>query len=491
MPGSRQSWSDPTLWIGLVGSCLMAWGATNHRFSYAGAWGWGPVDAMGASTTDSSAGWLVAAGVMSVVAAWWLRRPWRERRHRSADLPTLALWALPLVLVPPVMTADPFAYADMGWIVHASAHPDLAGFGDLSGPYASSVDPVWIGTGLPYPPGAAGLAYLGVAVTGFHPFWGVIAQRAVAILSVLLLGVLVPRIATRRGTARSWATWFGLLNPFVLVLLVGGAHNDSVMVALVVVAVGVVSLPTTERLQHRLVASGVVGVAALVKPQALVALLAVAVPSGDPPDSSRRRSGLLASAALRTAAGLVVAGLVVVAGHLLGQRSWTWVQNSLGPSAAPSLSPVLIVSELLQRLAGMSESGSVRVAQWVVLGLVVASVGLLAVAMPHRPVELAAWTALLLPLAAGSLRPWYLTLGIVLLSLTALPRSIGPLLSAVLMGYLVADSAVSALGWSGGPDVALGAAVALAMVVVDRSWTPLLDARRTQQVADPHTTRGP
>ena len=57
---------------------------------------------------------LIVVGVIALTWAWWHVRPvgYREPVHAA---PTLALWSLPLMFVPPVLSPDAVLYADLGW----------------------------------------------------------------------------------------------------------------------------------------------------------------------------------------------------------------------------------------------------------------------------------------------------------------------------------------------------------------------------------------
>lgn len=85
----------PPLAVGLVGSVLVATGASSLRFSLAPSWGWEPVDRLGGSITPSAGEWLLALGLLLMLAAWWSVRPWR---HGTVHRPWLVfvVWVAPL-----------------------------------------------------------------------------------------------------------------------------------------------------------------------------------------------------------------------------------------------------------------------------------------------------------------------------------------------------------------------------------------------------------
>jgi alpha-1,6-mannosyltransferase len=71
-----------------------------------------------------------------------------------------------------------------------------------------------------------------VWVTGTHLVAGVLGMRLVALLSVVALAVVVPRLAPRCKVDPGQALWLGVLNPLLLVHVVAGAHNDGLMIAM-------------------------------------------------------------------------------------------------------------------------------------------------------------------------------------------------------------------------------------------------------------------
>ncbi len=260
--------------LGLVSTTLVALGACAPEFSFRdGTWGWAPVDAVG-DLVGLAAGWCRPIGVTGVLVAWWLLRPLPGRPAAGARV--AVLWSLPLLLAPPVLSADPFAYADIGWMTHVGADLDHDPLASQGGPYVDAVDPFWAGRLVAYPELAVRLAHLGTAATGYDPFWGVLAQRAIAVLALVAAAALLLRLADLLGVDRGWTLWCGVLNPLVLLHLVGGAHNDAPMIAVTVAAL---YLAARWGRAHWwvtwLAAPALVGLAAAIKPQALVALVPI------------------------------------------------------------------------------------------------------------------------------------------------------------------------------------------------------------------------
>jgi hypothetical protein len=128
---------------------------------------------------------------------------------------------------------------------------------------------------------------------------GVWALKAVSALSVLGVALLVARVATARGIPPAPAAALVALNPLVLVDVVGGAHNDALMMlALFGGAALVLSAREASGGMAMVVAAGIKLPAAVAAPFAVVG-------AGD----RRRRARLLVGLAV----GVLVTSVVAVA----------------------------------------------------------------------------------------------------------------------------------------------------------------------------------
>ncbi|MEA2274856.1 MAG: alpha,6-mannosyltransferase, partial [Solirubrobacteraceae bacterium] len=141
---------------------------------------------------------------------------------------------LVFLLAPPIFSADVFGYIDYArlGVVHG-IDPYLRGAA------AAPADPVvpfvgWHDVPSPYGPlftlASYALAPLSVAAA----LW---TLKGVAALASLAGVALVWRIAARRGHAPLPAAMFVGLNPLLVVYGVGGAHNDMVLVVIMLAAV--------------------------------------------------------------------------------------------------------------------------------------------------------------------------------------------------------------------------------------------------------------
>jgi alpha-1,6-mannosyltransferase len=459
------------LLAGTIGSALLALGGVGV--------GAVPVfrdpvaDAFGLSWlhTSYSGRWialaLVIAGVVLLTGAWWrIGRRLSELGPRTL-LRVAGLWSLPLLVAPPLFSRDVYAYAGQANLVVNGRDPYDVGPGALLGPLVLGVDPVWLATPSPYGPLFLGLAGAVVELTGERLVLAVLGLRLLAVLGLLLVAWGLPRLAVAHGVPAERALWLGLANPLVLLHGVGGAHNDALMVGLLVAGLAVaqtVRLPSwvTRHLAVRMaLAAALITLAALVKVPAVAALafLPLTVHAGW---RERARAALVV---LVSAAGTAV---VVTAVSGLG---WGWL-TALGAGRArlSLFSPVtglgVAVGEGLTALGVVDDPGPVLD---VVLGLGVLAGVAVACVLLLRATELGALRALGLTLVVvvvlgPVVQPWYLLWGVVLLAAVAGERSLlalGALSAALCFAVLPSGKSVVRPPLYGLPIIAAAGLAAL------------------------------
>lgn len=429
------------LFLGTAGSALVAWGSCHPEFSH-GPDGWPSPLVNGIGRTAAwPLDWIVIVlGVALLAWSWWQLRPAPAQPERTGHpsrpsdrvppttsarlLAALILWSLPLVLVPPVLSADAVLYADLGWTLGQHENPYLVGLAATGGPYAAQVDPLWAGRGVAYPPLALLVDRAVVALSGAHPYLGIVAMRLPALVSIAALWWLVSRLAVRFGMDRTHALWLGVVNPLVVLHFVGGAHNDAAMVALALAGLWVAT--TRPHWVFSLVAGpAVIGLAMAAKQQAGLAVVAAA---GLPVAAELGRLPLVRRLWLlgrRTAVAAAVAvavfvGVTVASGLGFGWVDWLSVMGDTGTPAPFSIIGKL--GSLAIRATGADPSGFLAI---VALASAVTLVGTLAwvlVRFADRPLHAVAWGSLAVSVLGQSMHPWYLPWSLALFALLALTR---------------------------------------------------------------------
>jgi alpha-1,6-mannosyltransferase len=326
---------------------------------------------------------LVVAGVLLLAAAWW--------RLRDGGLRAVLLWGAPLLLAPPMFSRDVYAYVGQAALVVEGIDPYTNGPATLSGPLVDGIDEVWRETPSPYGPLWLALAGLVVRVTGESLLPALIGMRLLALLGLVLVGWALLRLAGPR------ALWLGLANPLVLLHLVAGAHNEALMVGLLLAGFAVTSLP---------LAAVLVTAGALVKLPAVAALgfLVLAAPR-------RLRAAAVVGVAVAATAAAVTA---------LSGLGWGWLGTLDAGRARLSLFSVTTG-------LGVLLPGGDAVLDLVLLLGMVAGAGIAAWLLWRTPslgpVRAAGCALLAVALLLPVVQPWYVLWGVLPLAAVAGARS--------------------------------------------------------------------
>ncbi|MFC7710154.1 polyprenol phosphomannose-dependent alpha 1,6 mannosyltransferase MptB [Micromonospora lupini] len=252
-------------WTGLVGSALLAVAAF-----LGGALPGSPLRATPVSIWQGPNGPLVLAawlvGTALLAYAWWSLRD-NVPSTRWA-LVTVGLWLLPVLVAPPLASRDVYAYACQGASYAAGINPYEQGVSALPCPWLDTISYIWRDTPAPYGPLFVVLSGAVVKATGSLT-GAIVAFRLIAVAGVALTAVSLPVLARRAGVPAGRAVWLTLACPLVAVHLVGGAHNDALMVGLLVAGLAVIA-SRPGRPGPLLAGGALLGLAAAIKVTALV-----------------------------------------------------------------------------------------------------------------------------------------------------------------------------------------------------------------------------
>src|SRR6202453_3004736 len=236
----------------------------------------------------------------------------------------LALWILPLLVVAPLFSKDVFSYAAQGEMMRRHINPYHYGPITLgSGPYVTGVDPLWANTPAPYGPLFLMLAGWSASLTFHHALWTIVLLRFQSVAGIALIAYCIPKLARSFGRDPGPAFVLAVLNPLTLLALVGGAHNDAIMVGLLLAGV------TAARSFHPVWGVALCALAASIKIPAAIGIVYIAWDWAGPFADWRRRAGMLGRAGLGTGAGMGAACLVTGLG-------WGWIANLGTPGTVRS-----------------------------------------------------------------------------------------------------------------------------------------------------------
>jgi len=314
-----------------------------------------------------------------------------------------------------------------------------------------------------YPPLSLEMFHGLVILAGNNPYFSALAMRIPALVGVAMIAYYLPRIAQRMGADVQLTAWFTAVNPLIIIDLVGGAHNDALMMGLVVLALW---LAFNEKVWP---AAITVGIAACIKQPAILAFYPVAL-IGHPwlslswSDSWR---------ALRRLGGaLLIAVTTFVLISLSTGLGFGWVWAADVPGKVVTLAPFTLVGAGLKYLfvaMGLPVIGQflMDALRYLGLGLTVATIGWLGISLGRKkPITFLSWSYLVFAFGGIALNSWYLTWGGLLLPLTKpSPRIIG---TAVTVTTVLLAYGAGNLAWRN-DAVALGfAALALMLVLLYR-----------------------
>ncbi|MGW3787830.1 polyprenol phosphomannose-dependent alpha 1,6 mannosyltransferase MptB [Micromonospora chokoriensis] len=252
-------------YVGLVGAVLLA--VAGHL---GGALPDAPLGVTPASiwrTPDGPATltcWLV--GTALLVGAWWSLRDGAPSTRWAYV--TAGLWALPLLVTPPMGSRDVYSYACQGWTYAHGVDPYAVGVAAAGCPWLDTVAPIWRDTPAPYGPVFVLLAALAVGL-GDGLTGTIVALRVIAVAGLLLAALCLPGLARAAGVPTRRAAWLALAGPLVGVHLIAGAHNDAVMLGLLLCGL-LVALRRPGWPAALLLAGALLGLAVTVKATAVV-----------------------------------------------------------------------------------------------------------------------------------------------------------------------------------------------------------------------------
>lgn len=287
-------------------------------------------------------------------------------------------------LAPPLLSQDAFSY-----IAYARLGAEHGLNPYLDPPAAIAADPVFQFVGWPdavsvYGPLFTVASYIIAPLSLSASLW---LLKAVMALAVLGTAAITERLAAARGADPVLAMAVVAFNPLVLVHVVGGAHNDALMVLALTGACAFLATARPAASGGLFVAAGAIKLAA-----------AFAAPFALVEAARQRRAGRLLAGAAVVAAGLLVGGVALFGSGLT--ESIALVGDNQGATSRYSLPATA------SRLTGF-DLDLVRSAFLMVWAVTI--VALLAWNWRGGDwLRAAAWAGLATLLATGWLLPWYL-----------------------------------------------------------------------------------
>jgi alpha-1,6-mannosyltransferase len=275
---------------------------------------------------------LLWCGVAAMLAAWlWLgRRVIARTATQYTMLATTGFWLAPLLLSVPVFSRDTYSYLAQGALLRDGFDPYVVGPVENVNSLLDNVSPIWTTTTAPYGPVFILVAKFVTLVVGDHVIEGTMLLRLCMLPGLVMLIWAAPRIARHVGANGPAALWICVLNPLVIIHLMGGVHNEMLMVGLMMAAIALT-------LQDR--------------PIWGVGLIAIAV-------------------AVKATAGIALPFMVWMWMHRLRDKRGHGTAKAFGVATAGSVLIFVVVFAVVSWLAGVglgwltALAGSVKIINW-------------------------------------------------------------------------------------------------------------------------------
>ncbi|OBH13720.1 alpha-(1-_6)-mannopyranosyltransferase A [Mycobacterium sp. E1747] len=177
---------------------------------------------------------LLWAGVGLMLIAW-LRLGRRVLDGQVTEFmmkATTGFWLAPLLLSVPVFSRDTYSYLAQGALLRDGLDPYAVGPVANPNSLLDNVSPIWTITTAPYGPAFILVAKLVTMAVGNNVVAGTALLRLCMLPGLALLIWATPRLARHLDADGSTALWICVLNPLVLIHLMGGVHNEMLMVGL-------------------------------------------------------------------------------------------------------------------------------------------------------------------------------------------------------------------------------------------------------------------
>lgn len=358
-------------------------------------------------------------------------------------------------------------------MLHAGLNPYEHGVSELPGWFMEGADGLWAQSPSPYGPLFLVLAQLIWFVSAGIPEVSILLFRGLSLIGMALMLYCIPRLARAFGSEPSWALWLCLLNPMTLLVFLPAAHNDSLMIGLMLAG-------TLAALRRKRVLGIVLVVAAIaVKPIAMVVLPFILL------------LPLRSTAALRhrfrewAIGGTAAAVLLIAGGAALG-IGLGWVSAALGAGGAVlQAAPVgLLGIGLGAALNAMTGVDADLVAETVYTLARAAAGAMIAWMLLRRnvgnPVLWAGYGLTLVVLTSSVIQPWYLLWLLPFYAVVHIYRGRVLVLVTTVITVMVLLSMVGQLSVAQWINEAAIHAIAIAVVTLYLIYVVFLDPNTTE-----------
>jgi len=185
----------------------------------------------------SSVSLWTGVGLMLIAWIWLGRCVIAGRSDQYQMIATTGFWLAPLLLSVPVFSRDTYSYLAQGALLRDGFDPYVVGPVENPNDLLDNVSPIWTTTTAPYGPAFILVAKFVTMVVGDNVVAGTMVLRLCMLPGLALLIWAAPRIARHVGASGAAALWICVLNPLVIIHLMGGVHNEMLMVGLMMAGI--------------------------------------------------------------------------------------------------------------------------------------------------------------------------------------------------------------------------------------------------------------
>lgn len=179
-------------------------------------------------------------GVVVMLLAWlWLGRRLVDGRPATeyTMIATTGFWLAPLLGSVPLFSRDTYSYLAQGALLRDGFDPYVVGPIENPNPLLDNVSPIWTTTTAPYGPAFILVAKFVTLIVGDDVVAGTMVLRLCMLPGLALLIWAAPRVARHVGANGAIALWICVLNPLVIIHLMGGVHNEMLMVGMMMAGI--------------------------------------------------------------------------------------------------------------------------------------------------------------------------------------------------------------------------------------------------------------
>ncbi len=357
---------------------------------------------------------MVYGGMLVLLRAWYDIVKIVSRHPGvpvSRLVPIFVAWMLPMLIVAPLFSRDMYSYAAQGEMMSHHISPYRYGTATLGqGPFTTSVDKMWQYVPSPYGPVFLTFDAWIVEATGHNMLASVEGLRFLALLGVALFAFAIPMIAKTFGRDGAVSFSLAVLNPLIILHLIGGGHNDALMLGLLAVGYALA------RKGHPVFGIIVCGLAAAVKVPAIIGSLYIGWEYLGPNKSVKQRILPVFVALAATTVVIAVSAAVVGLG-------WGWVSGLSNPDTVRSwLDPATGLAIYGAKLVSNLGFGNhVSIFLTIARGGGLALAGVLCYRLLLKSDEVGSlwamgWSMLLVVVLSPVVQPWYASWGFVFLA---------------------------------------------------------------------------